>query len=330
MDEFIKKLKNEELTKIIDSVPLGGRQQFQKVIDAFPDYDLAFLWLMVYPSEGSEIQRKYIDRGYKKFKKILDSGFPNKLATKDRFESHLWELVLCDVLSGSCDLLPKKKSGVDFFIQAENGQTIQVEAVAPNEAEDEELRSTRPDFKEGEKFFSIGGKIEDAERPVLLRVFDKGFIEKAERKQYDSNKPLIIAINSSKIVGLSSFDEYVLRRLLFGLGYNTITFNPDGTTRSGLVQNPYLISADIGPNVAVFRNPKYRHVSGVIYTSQKSLGFVPGGWSWHNSGITFVPNPLAKYPITNAFPFFKRLLCDEKLYQELPAEKTFNSTIDLS
>lgn len=327
---FFRKIGGSRLVNIIDSIKTGDSDQFKRIRGQFPEYDTSFLWLLCYPREGMITKRKYIVENYKKFHKILDPDFPKKLASRGNFESRMWEMILCDALSVSGELIPKGETGADFLVKDRDGQYVQIEAVAPDESDDEDLRSIRPDFNEG-NFFGTSGNIEDLERPILLRVFDKGIIEKAERKKYDKTKPLIIAINSCKTVGLVSFDQYVLRRILFGLGFNTIRKNEDGSYSDGLQQNPLLNK----PNkesfgVAVFRNPKYKHISGIIYTSQRSLEFIPGGYAWYNSGITFIPNPIANHEIKLEFPFFKKILCNEEKYQEIDAERKFESSISLN
>ncbi|MBI4136321.1 MAG: hypothetical protein HY481_02125 [Candidatus Vogelbacteria bacterium] len=327
MDSFLKKIKDSRLSSIIDVVQTGDTEHFKKIQEQFPEYDVTFLWLLCYPHPNTERQRKYIEKNFEKFNRFLDSGYPSKLSSKGRFVSHMWEMILCDTLQASGELVPKTKSGVDFHIKDPKGGIVQIEAVAPDEAGEEKDRSVKPDFLES-GVISMGGDIEDMERPILLRVFDKGFIEKAGRKSYDKDKPLIIAINSSKTVGMISDDEYVLRRVLFGLGYVTITRDSKGVSHTGFQQNPKLNKLDEQAfDVAVFRNPEYKHVSGIIYTSQRPLGFIPQGFSWHNSGITFVPNPMATHPVNLSFPFFKTMLCNEKEYRFIDAERKFQSVL---
>lgn len=79
--------------------------------------------------------------------------------------------------------------------------------------------------------------------------------------------------------------------------------------------------------MAVFRDPKYRHVSGIIYTSQSSRGLIPGNYGWHNYGVTFVPNPMATNPIDIQFPFFRTTTCTEEKYEELEAVEPFTSRV---
>ena len=102
-----------------------------------------------------------------------------------------------------------------------------------------ELRSIRPIFSKEQPFYSGGGNIDDFEKPILLRSLN-AFDKKAKLNKYDKEKPLIIAINSSNVVGLISRDDYVLRRMLFGLGNQTITKKSDGSFVNGLQNNPTL------------------------------------------------------------------------------------------
>jgi hypothetical protein len=328
MLSFIKKIKDPRLEKIVDSVKLGDLSAFKKIQDNFPEYDVSFLWLLCYAADQTIKERKYIEENYKKFYQVLDSKFPQKLATNGNFDSRMWEMILCDILSASGNLIPKGEAGADFLLSDEHGREIQVEAVTPNEADDEELRSIKPNYTNG-RIFQLSGNIEDLERPVLLRVFSQGFIAKAD-KGYDKSKPLIIAINSCKTVGLSSWDQYVLRRLLFGLGFDVIRKKVDDSHSHELQQNPYLNKpGEKSFDVGVFRSQEYEHISGVIYTSQWPLGLIPGGYSWSNSGIVFVRNLMATHQIDLKFPFFREMICNKEIYQEIEAEKVFESSIDI-
>jgi hypothetical protein len=329
MINFLQKIKDPRLFEIINNLKLGDDAQFKKIQNRFPEYDSSFLWLLCYQSAEAIQNRSYVEGSYKKFYQILDPKFPQKLASNGNFDSRMWEMILCDILSMSGELMPKGEAGADFLLKDINGQEVQIEAVTPNEADDNNLRSIKPDYSNG-KIFQLSGNIEDLERPILLRVFSQGFLAKAKKK-YDKNKPLIVAINSSKTVGLSSWDQYVLRRLLFGLGFDVIRKGSDNSYSHELQQNSYLNKpGEKIFNVGVFRSSEYKHISGVIYTSQQPMGFIPGGSSWSNSGITFVRNPLAKHPVDLNFPFFKNMVCNEEIYQVVDAKSEFQSKIDLN
>ena len=328
MFNFLQKIKDSRLDTIIDSLKTGDPKQFKEIEDQLSEYDTAFLWLLCYPEKRSLVERRYIEENYKKFHQVLDNRFPKKFALNGNFESRMWEMILCDVLSKSGELIAKKAEGSDFILKGSDGGCVQIEAVASGEFDDKDMRSTRPDYTQNPTSMLIGG-IEDFERFTLLRVINS-FSNKAKRV-YQKNLPLILAINSSKTIGTVSSDDYVLRRIFFGLGSMTIRQNKDGFSVKGFEQNPFLSEPNEKPfDVAVFRDAMYQHISGIIYTSQNSLGFIPGGSSWLNSGITFVPNPMAIYPIKIKFPFFKQILCDEKRYAEIDAEQEFESSITLN
>ena len=320
MPDFVEKVHDQRLKAITASIGLGNVNEFSALQMKFPEYDSNFLWLIAYSREDIPAQQAYVEANYKQFHKVLDSDFPRLLSQKTRFASRMWEMILCDVLSSSGELVPKKSSGADFLLRTPGGQDIQIEAIAPDEACDEGLRARRPDYSTS-NMAEVSGHIEDLERPILLRVHH-GIREKAG--SYSRNHPLIVAINSSKAVGFVSLDEYVLRRVLFGLGATTIT-------RSGVVgleQRPHLNKPG-GTDfpVAVFRDPEYAHISGVIYTSQNPLGLIPGGYGWTNQGITYVPNPLASRKADVIFPSMKRLECDDSLYREIAAPEKFKSVV---
>lgn len=328
MRSLLEKIKDKELQKISDCLTIEDEnksieEQFKIIQNKFSDYDISFLWLLCYPYENTSFAKKYIDENYKKFHQYLDSGFPKKIAQKGTFNSHLWEMVLCDILSFSGKLIPKSPAGSDFLLKLEDGQIAQIEAVCPNEANDISLHSIKPIYTKEEPIFSSGGNIDDLERPVLLRAL-KGFDDKSKLGKYETDKPLIIAINSCNTVGLISGDDYILRRMLFGLGNQTITKKVDGSFDSGLQYNPSLnkFGGKEFP-VARFLNTDYSHISGIIYTSQSPMSLVPDGCGWHNSGIFYVPNPNAEYKININFLFFKKMICNREIYKIEEASKNF-------
>jgi len=323
MTFLLEKLGDKRLETIADSISTGGSKEFKEIQVQFPEYDPRFLWLIAYTHEDSLDLQAYIKANYLKYYQILDSKFIKKLARE--FESHLWEMFLCDILSSSGILVNKSEAGPDFLLQKGSLQ-IQIEAVAPEEAEDISLRSERPDYDLFD-FFESTGLIHDRERPVLLRAI-KGFDQK--QSGYGTDLPLIIAINTSKTVGTISDDNYVLRLFLFGLGNVTITRLDTESYRTGFEQLSHISKPGQPPfEIGYFRNPAYSHVSGVIYTSQSARGLTPNGWGWSNRGITYVPNPLATHPIGFEFPFFHKLVCGNDVYQEIPATAKFVSTLNL-
>lgn len=327
MNSLLEIINDPELDLLLDCIDVTSgseknTEQFKEITAQHPEYNRDFLWLLCYSRENFLDVKKYIQANYKKFHQFLDSGFPGKLA-KNNFEGHMWELILCDLLSSSGKLIPKSAAGADFLLETSGGQRVQVEAIASSESEDVSLRSIRPDYSES-NMFSLSGAVEDLERPVLLR-FTQAFDDKSQTK-YETDKPLIIAINTSKAVGLSSRDDYILRRVLFGLGCETITLKPDGSFEGGLQQKTFLNKPGKKEfPVGRFRDPKYKHVSGVIYTSQGSTGLIPGGWGWNNYGITFVPNPLATNKVDLDFAFFRKIICNEDIYEEIEAKENFVS-----
>ena len=322
MKFFLEKIGDKRLANIVGCIHSSDVNKFEKIQKQFPEYDTSFLWLLCYQHESAPFTLKYIEENYKKFHQVLDSNFPKNISAKGNFVSRMWEMIMCDILNSSGKLVPKKQSGVDFFLELKNGERVQIEAVAPDESDDESLRTQRPNYFSG-NMSELGGNIEDLERPILLRVFSNGINKKADK--YQKDKPLIIAINSCKVVGTISDDNYVLRRILFGLGFFTKKQNDKFWS---FQQNPLLNKPGQEKfPVAIFRNSKYKHVSGVIYTSQNPLSLVPGGYGWENYGITFVPNPMANYKVEINFPFFRRMECNEQIYQEIKAEQEFKSAV---
>lgn len=318
-------MNDKELAKVAGSIDFGNSALFSAIQSQFPQYDPAFLWLICYQHEGAVFLQKYIEANYKQFHQILDSKILKILSQKGKFESRLWEMILCDILSTSGTLIQKSAAGSDFLLDIK-GQIIQVESIAPDEATEEELRAIRPDYSSG-NIFSIGGAIHDLELPIVLRAI-KGFNDK--ESNYQTDRPLLIAINTSKAVGLTSRDDYTLRRFLFGLGNLQLTKINNGEYFKHFEQVPYLSKPGKSSfEVGFFRNPKYQHVSGVIYTSQSSRGLVPNGWGWSNYGITYVPNPLALHKVEINFPYFRRLECAADRYQEINAERKFVSALNI-
>jgi len=320
MPVFLSKIKNPDLDAVLNSAPLGDQKEFQEVVARFSQYDPQFLWLLSYSREDIHKNRTYIEEAYKKFYKILDKGFPKILVQKGNFVSRMWELILCDIFSSLGELAPRGAQGADFVLHTSTGQSVQIEAVAPDESRYVNQRAPRPDYSES-NMAEFGGQIHDMERPIVLRTL-QAFSDKKEG--YLKDQPLIIAINSSKSVGTISDDTYILRRILFGLGNWTMTQGGEWSFEQLPFYNkpgekPFLVS--------YFTRPEFSHISGVIYSSQQPLGFIPGGYSWHNSGITFVPNPIATNPVSIDFPFLKKIVCNKTIYQEIEPTKKFESII---
>jgi len=330
VDSILKNINDPKLNALLGCITMSmGKEKiaerFKEIEKQYPKYDKTFLWLLAYSQEHSPDTQRYIEANYKKFHQCLDSGFPKKLSAVNRFESHMWEMILCDTLSASGKLVPKSAAGADLILETPKRQHIQIEAIAPDETEDESLRAVRPDYSKG-NMVSMGGNIEDIENPILLRCIHA--FDKKSKKAYRKDKPFIIAINTSKVVGTMSLDDFIIRRVLLGLGCVTITRKSDGSHKTGLQQKSDLKKPNGGNfPVARFRDPEYKHVSGVIYTSQSSMGLIPGGWGWGNSGIFYIPNPMAIHKIDADFDFFKTIICDEEAYREIPAKKDFVSCV---
>jgi len=326
MEFLLGKIKDKRLEKIFGCINYDNEKEFKKIQEQFSEHDPAFLWLWCYQKEGASVIIKYIEANYKKFYQVLDNKILKKLCSTGNFETHMWEMILCDILSSSGELIPKEKSGADFHLKTKNGLLVQIEAIAPDESKDKSLRAIRPDYSTN-KIFELMGNIEDIERPILLRVLN-GI--NAKESKYRKDIPLIIAINSSKTVGLVSRDEYILHRILFGLGFETITKQLDGSHKYGFQQNPLLNKpGEKSFPIAIFRDPDYKHVSGIIYTSQRAQDLVPGGNGWFNHGITYVPNPQANFKPDIMFPYFRRMVCTEESYQEIPSSQEFKSLVPL-
>jgi|GEM_PF-4480672 len=330
MDLIFQRIKDQRLRKIVGCIKKEWRsdvvtEKFNPITEEYSEYDRDFLWLLCYQSEESIRILDYIEANYKQFHQYLDSGFLKKMSQKGRFTSHMWEMVLFDMLSSSGVLIPKSAAGADIILKTPEGQEVQIEAIAPDDFNDPQLRATRPNYSEG-NIFTGGGLIEDLERPILLR-FIKGFDMKAN-KTYPKDKPLILAINTHKTVGLISHDPYIIRRVLFGLGYVTIKRHSDDSNSTGLQLNDQLNKpGEKSFTVGRFRDPKYKHISGVIYTSQNPIGLIPNGFGWSNYGVTYIPNPLASNKIDLPLDFFKKIICNEEAYQEIDEINSFKSVI---
>lgn len=330
MYPFLDKLNDQELKALIGRVKpeMSDRlvpEFFKRIASKYPNYDETLLWLLMYQHDNNQQVLKYISDNYTKFQQVYDSGFLKKLVSKNGFSSHMWEMIICDILSGYGEFVPKKASGSDFLLRLKNGEEIQVEAISINEAQEGGIRSARPDFSVG-KLVTHGGKTDDLERAVLLR-FASGLKDKANTDTYDKGKPLIIAINTSKAVGFISRDNFVLRWVLFGLGNDTITRHADGTYSRGLEQKMEAFGKNGAFKVGWFRGTEYAHISGVIYTSQEPRGFVPDGYSWHNYGMTYVANPNALHPTNINFECMRKLVVTEQEYREEDASATFTSAV---
>jgi hypothetical protein len=300
---------------------------FKRTTERHAKYDGDLLWLLTFDDAYTSKTLEYIAKNYQKFRieqKILDSDFAGQILLKNKFQARVWEMILSDVLFSVGELLPKDKSGADFLLRTDSGQHIQIEAVTPNEADDPALQTIKPTF-DHDGFFSHGANINEAELPIVLR-FLKGFDAKA-KKGYSTDIPLIIAINTGVVVGLSTLDDFVLRQSLFGLGCATISLNTDGTSSAGLQQTPRIDKGGGSFPVARFRDQRFTHVSGVIYSSQKPHSLTPYGHGWHNSGLVYVPNPMAKNPADVRFDCMHTMSVTPVEYHEQKAETEFQSCV---
>lgn len=330
MQSILSKINDPKLPKLVDSVKPTWSSRlipkyFQRITHKFLSYDPDFLWLLMYQHESNEVAFKYLEKNYAKYKEdlhILDSNFAEKLVKAGEFQSRVWEMVLCDVLSSMGELIAKTDAGPDLQVKI-NDQIILVEAVAPDESKEPRLQGVKPVY-DSTGFFSHSGNVSDMELPTVLR-FLQGFDKKA--KKYSGDKSFIIAINTGKVVHMTSRDEFVLRQALFGLGCETITMKKDGTTVHGLQQKPALDKGGGPFPVARFRDPAFSHVSGVLYSSQKPTGLVPGGYGWSNSGITYVPNPMAKNPFVLSAKFLHHMTVTEQEYRLTEATEEWTSTL---
>lgn len=329
MSSFIETLNDLELNKLVGRIKTEMSDRlvpefFKRVVTKYPNYDKTLLWLLMYQHENNKKVLEYIDKNYEKFQTIYDNNFLKEFVKKDCFSSRMWEMIICDILSNYGEFVPKKADGSDFIIKLEKGDEIQIEAISINEADEGGIRSLRPDFSAGNPV-SHTGKTDDLERAVLLR-FTSGLKEKANKKTYDKNKPLIVAINTSKAVGFISRDNFVLRWVLFGLGNDTITRHSNGTYSRGLEQKMEANGKNGPFKVGWFRGTEYEHISGIIYTSQEPQGFIPDGYSWHNYGMTYVANPNAINPANVDFKCMRKLIVNEYEYREMEALIGFKSS----
>jgi hypothetical protein len=331
MLEILNKLNIPELRSLLWKVderfqPHLIQKYYKMVCNKYTGYDTDFLYFVFYKNSYTVNVLKYIDIGYEKYKKILDSGFLKKLISRRNFESHVWEIILCDVLSHYGTFIPKKEKGADILLKDSKGQIIQIEAIVPNEADNKDLRAVKADFTES-NYFQYAGNIAELEMPIILRFF-QGFGDKVDG--YDKSKPLIIAINTGVAVGVSTLDEYVLRMALFGLGCNTITKHSDGSFSSGFVQSPTLDKGNGRPfKIGRFRDPLYSHISGVIYSSQKPTSLTSNGYGWSNSGLVFIPNPLATHPVDIDFECMSKMIVNDDIYSFTQPSSIFKSSISL-
>ena len=297
----------------------------KRIVHKYPEYDPTFLWLLMLNEKYSEEILGYIDTASILYKDVLDKSFVKKLAEAGRFQSHMWELIICDIISQKGQLGVKNEGDVDFILHTSDKTCIQVEAVVPEEADDIRYQSVKPNYN-SEGFSSHSGNVEDLEKPTLLR-FLHAFDKKAGKQNYSRKKPLILAINTNKSVGYTSRDNYILRRALFGLGCETISKNPDDTFRHGLEKRFQVEKHDGSFLAARFLDKNYSHISGVIYSSEPAHTLIKGGTGWNNSGITFVPNPIALNPVTISFPFMHSIILKDDQYEEIGASESFLSSV---
>lgn len=314
MQSILKQINDPELDKIRGCVRKEWNNRFfseyfKRKTVKLKKYDPDLLWLLMYEDDYSKNTLKYLDTVYNKYRLILDAGFAQKVVSKGRFQNHVWEMILCDVLSSYGTLIPKGEAGADLLLQIGSGKIIQIEAVTPNEANDPSLQTVKPVYDE-DNFFSYTAGINEKELPVVLR-FLQGFDQKA-KKEYAIDKPLILAINTGQVVGLTTLDDHVLRQALFGIGCVQITYHTDKTRTYGFQQTPKIDKGGGEFYVARFRDKKYSHISGVIYSSRKPHDLTPYGLGWRNSGLVYIPNPIAKHPVKIDFSCMRTITVTEE------------------
>ncbi len=329
MQSILQQINDPELNKVVGCIKKDWSDKlipryFKRKSEKLSKYDPDLLWLLMYSCDYSKGTLDYLDLNYKNFRQVLDAGFASKIVSKGKFNAHVWEMILCDVLSSYGTLIPKEQAGADILLKYEQDKIVQIEAVTPNEATDPKLQSVKPVFDD-DNFFGHSGKINDMELPIVLR-FLQGFDKKAE-KGYEGDKPLIIAVNTGLVVGMTSNDDHVLRQALFGLGCHQITRHSDGTDSYGFEQMPKLDKGGGEFPVARFRDENYSHVSGVIYSSQKPHSLTPYGYGWSNSGLVYVPNPMAKYPVKIDFDCMRTIIVTNEKYEDRGIQKEFKSSL---
>jgi len=331
MREIIADLNDNRLLKLTGSIKNAWSDRlvtpyFKRISAKYPEYDSNFLWLLMYQSDNNQETCRYLDENYRLYKKklnILDSGFVKKLVANGNFQARVWEMIVCDMAASIGQLIAKVDAGPDILAKV-GEQEVLIEVVAPNEALDENYRTIKPVYNSN-GFFSHSGTVDVLELPVVLR-FLKGFDEKA-KDHAAIQSPFIIAINTGKVVNMTSYDEYVLRLSLFGLGCETITLNKDESTSRGLESKPYIEKGTKPIPSARFWSEDYAHVSGVIYSSQPPIGLTPNSYGWSNSGVYYIPNPMARQPISFDANFMHKMIVTESEYYQVEAAEKWQSTI---
>ena len=286
-------------------------------------YDDIFLWTFCNSSEHTQKTIQYILDNFEHFKGVLDSGFFKSLVSHNNFESRLWEMFLCDALAKYGEIISKNAAGADIMLKT-SSEMIQFEATLLDESQDKDLRARKPN--PNLKYDSEGGNLLDLENPVLLR-FLHGFDKKAQKSTYKKDLPLIIAINTSKAVGFTSLDDYIVRKALFGLGCITLTRKTDGSFDKGLRSEMEIQKNGDSFIGGRFLDKKFNHVSGVLYSSQPPHNLLPHGYAWYNSPLTFIKNPNAINKVDIDITIANKVILEGSKYWEEVAQEKYTSII---
>lgn len=308
----IKVGKSAVYTLFTDDFPLiNTDEELESAKKQYPNYH------SYYVTTGCiKERRNYFEELWENFKPYADKKFLSEI--KKQFHQRSWEMYMANIfLKQHISIANKKEKAqlMPFFAEDEGPdlileKKIYIECVACEKGSKPD--DSVPSFKYD---FSVQSIPEDK---MLLRI-TQVFVDKykqykkwAQERDFDKNKPFIIAINS----GMLDFpQEYLgfplIVKALFGLNNLAISRNGE---RSWTWQES--ISKKNGGNIRLqyFRDDKYKEISGVIFSPKTILNMDESG-----NNCFFINNPFAQNPVVEKyFSFMKQVKADKtkitKLY----------------
>lgn len=264
--------------------------------------------------------RRFVEGLWSKFAPYADNGFIAKIAND--FQTRFWEMYLAVSLMENGHSITSGDSGPDVKVTTFD-TPIWIEAINRGIGNNPDSLELAPQCEEK------GGIV--PEEAIVLRL--NGAVKQKHKKYLNYLRQNIIADNSPFVIAVNGHDlpfqwcdtqpSYILQALL-PIGADTISIN---TTTLEIISSGYALRPKIvrrsGESVdtTIFQNPKYRGLSGVIYSTASDSAFSqPWGFDFQ-----FIHNPNASNPLSLGW-----LKCGTELWKDgsLVAMKRWNTSIN--
>lgn len=280
-----------------DFPEVNTQAELDKVLASFPGYDPYYICSGAIPD-----RRKRFEDLYKVFKNYKDTHFLSQLKTQ--FHQRTWEMYVgCSLIVK--DIKPTSfNEGPDFLIEG-GDKKIWIECAAPNKGAGEDRvpameYGTVQTVPENQMCIRLTNTLYEKLKQYKKHV-KKGVISESDI--------YIIAINSGDL-GFPDGAIPLILRVVFGIGYPTITFSSSGGEKKHGWSRIFSIKKKNESEVSTdfFLKPENNCVSGILYCGKTVLNHaIPWG-----DDILGVSNPIAKNPFPNSFRQFKGYYYDPR------------------